>query len=229
MLKQIFKNYNVDDLIRLRNTLLDGEKKEILLAELDEVYLESCGSSITIGKDIKHLLKGFDIETLYLNKRSQTSLIAHGCNTAFDITKIKDLYSLPHIGNSSVTNIKVNMIFLEKYLYELCDRNRGAEFIKAEDYSDKFKIIVRRKGSIFNYLGEQGEEFLFANSDLKSVNKCKKYLLQNNNLNNITDEEYRIMRCLAQYSFLDDLERIDNYDIDAYKSLDKFITKKKVK
>lgn len=229
MLKQIFENYNVEDLMRLRNALLDGEKKEKLLSQLDEIYMENCGSTVMIGKDIKHLLKGFDIEMLYLNKRSQTSLIAYGCDTVFDITKIKDLYSLPHIGTSSVNNIKVNMMFIEKYLYELCDRNRGAEFIKADDYDEKYRIIVNRKGSIFSYLGKYGEEFFFANSDLKSVNKCQKYMKQNNSQYNMSAEEYRIMRCLAQYSFLDDLERVENYDIDAYKTFDKFITKKKVK
>jgi len=229
MVNKIFENYSVEDLIRLRGVLLDGEKKEKLLEQLDEIYMEHCGSSITINKEIKHLLKGFDIEMMYLNKRSQNSLIAYGCNTAFDVTKIKDLYTLPAIGNSSVNNIKINMLFMEKYLFELCDRNRGAEFIKADDYDDKYRIIVKSKGAIFNYLNNNGEEFFFANSDLKSVNKCKKCLINQGSKYNISSEEFRIMRCLAQYSFLDDLERIENYDIDAYKSFDRFITKKKVK
>lgn len=229
MVDKIFENYNVQELIRLRSVLLDDQKREILLEQLDEIFLNEFDSSVTVDKEIKHLLKGFDLEMLYLSSRNQAALISAGCNTIFDITKINNLYNLPHIGDTSIKNIKVNMMFVEKYLFELCNRNRGKEFVMADSYDDKYQIVSKWKSSIFSYLENNGEEFFFANSDKSSVNKCHNVLTRKNNHSKLVLEEYRIMRCLTQYSFLDDLEKVDQYDIDGYKSFDRFITKSKCK
>lgn len=228
MVKEIFENYNIDDLIRLRAVLLDGENKERLLKELDRIHFKHNNTSAPVGKDIRHLLEGFKIESLYLNKRIENNLIAAGCNTILDVSKIENLKQVPQISTISIKNIKINMMFIEKYLYELCDRNRGAKVVECDPYDEKYGIVVRSMSRIFDYLEKHGEEFFFGNSERNSVVSVHQSLKHIANDGKPSKDEYRIMRCLSEFSFLSDLERVADNEIGSYKCFDKFITKKRV-
>ena len=229
-IEKLFNELSNEDLLKVRKVLINPKYNEQLLVELDNLFLDYNGNKAVVDKEVSYLLKGFDINRLYLNKRSENACIYNGCRTIYDISMINDLSELKSMGISSINNIKVNMMFIEKYLFDLVERcEKGkTEFIKCDDFKEKYEIILRRRPIIFEYLERNGLEFVFANSDNASIRKAHKNLVRfKHDETKISDDEYRIINCLADYTFLEELEEIKKFTGRGYECFDKFITKKR--
>lgn len=229
-IEKLFNELSEEDLLKVRTLLINPKYNEQLLVELDNLFLDYNGNKAVVDKEVSYLLKGFDIKRLYLNKRSENACIFNGCRTIFDIVKIDDLTKVKNMGVSSIRNIKVNMMFIEKYLFQLVERmeNGTNEFIKSDDFKEKYDIILRRRPFIFEYLDKNGLEFVFANSDDASVRKAHKNLVKfKHDDTKICEDEYRIINCIADYTFLDELYEINKLTGKGYECFDRFITKKR--